>query len=163
MKSIIAVVAVFGLAAVSAAAPAQKMAKKDFTTTLQGFRTVTVLYDSEHSFSTANKIIIGTTAKVDGKIVVIGKTEFEMTGMGIDGYEGLRRVVVNGVVKDDQNLMIKTIDNMPELLTNPTGTAKQLGFDNWKEVKCSKGDMLIMLSDNKTMTLLGNCMTPAGK
>jgi len=50
-----------------------------------------------------------------------------------------------------------------KFLADPMGAAKELGITNDNEVKCSKGDSLVILSSNVTSVVTGNCMTPSGK
>ena len=96
--------------------------------------------------------------------IYVGAAEFRLDNYGIGGFGGSRKVTENNTVKADQNVIIQTDENaMAYLMQYAQKQAKEMGLKNWKEVKCSKGDdAFLVVTDNLTGVMVGNCMKPAG-
>lgn len=140
-----------GLARAGLHTPAQYLQKLQFSTILEGKQTkVTIIVGKDYMYV------------ADARIVV-DKAEFSVNSQSAGGFSGTRKVLENGVVKVDQSIQITSLAEAPEVIQTAPAIAKQMGFANWKEVKCSKGDMLMIIGDNKNDKLIGNCITPAGK
>ena len=116
---------------------------------LNGKTTSVQVYYAANGFSSNGKIFVGAK-------------EYSLNDRGRDTFGGVRQVKVNNTVKEDENVQIMPLSGMgPEFQKDPAAAAKQFGISNWKEIKCSQGDSFLMVGDNITGGMIGNCITPA--